>query len=205
MIKTLIEKLREEGVLRSDSIVQALTKVDRADFVPEDLRERAYEDIALPIGKGQTISQPYTVVFMLESLTIKPGSIVLEAGYGSGWQTALLADLVGKKGHVYAFEIVPELCDMGKRNILKYPDLSSRVDLFCSGAEYGYKEAAPFDRIIAAADVREVPNVWREQLICGGRMVYPQGKDLVVEVKIGDDSFKTERYSGFAFVPFIQK
>lgn len=205
MMKILIDKLREDGVLHSDSVVNALIKVDRADFVPSNMQNKAYEDIPLPIGQGQTISQPYTVVFMLECLMIQPGNIVLEAGYGSGWQTALLADLVGDKGHVYAFEIVPKLCNMGKENILKYPNLSSRVNLFCSGAEYGYGEGALFDRIIAAAEIGEVPNIWREQLARGGRMVYPQGGDLVTEVKTGNGSFKTERYPGFSFVPFIQK
>ena len=205
MMKTLIDNLREDGVLHSDSIVNALAEVDRADFVPQSFKNKAYEDIPLPIGRGQTISQPYTVIFMLEHLMVQSGNIVLEAGYGSGWQAALLANLVGAKGHVYAFEIIPELCDMGKKNILKYPNFSSRVNLFCSSAEYGYMEASPFDRIIAAAEVREVPSAWRAQLIVGGRMIYPQGNDLVLEVKKDEDSFKVERYPGFAFVPFIQQ
>lgn len=205
MMQELINELHEDGVLRSDSISKALAKVNRADFVPLDLKEEAYENIPLPIGKGQTISQPYTVVFMLEHLAVKSGNIVLEAGYGSGWQTALLAELVGDKGHIYAFEIVPELCSMGKENVSKYPDLRFRADFFCSSAEHGYKAAAPFDRVIAAAEVKDVPQAWREQLAVGGKMIYPQGNDLVLEIKKEDGSFSTERYPGFAFVPFIQK
>ena len=201
----LIEALKKRGVLQSPEIMRALQKVDRADFLPEELRDVAYEDTALPIGEGQTISQPYTVVFMLEQLHVRPGDAVLDVGFGSGWQTALLAHLAGSSGRVYAFELVPSLCEQGTGNLAKYPALAQRVKLLCMSAQEGYAEAAPFDRIIAAAAVETVPDAWREQLLPGGRMVYPEGHSLMLEIKKPDGSFSKQEFPGFVFVPFIAR
>jgi len=201
--RELIGHLEREGVLHSLSVRKALTAVDRADFVPDDLRYLAYEDIALPIGEGQTISQPYTVAFMLERLAAEKGNKILEVGYGSGWQTALLAHIVGEKSLLYGFERIPALCDLGRRNLQKYPDLLRRTVLMCISAESGCSEAAPFDRIICAAEVSEVPAAWREQLKNGGRMVYPSRGSILVEIKLEDGGFKAEEHHGFVFVPFI--
>jgi protein-L-isoaspartate(D-aspartate) O-methyltransferase len=200
----LITALKERGVLRSPAIVRALEEVDRADFLPEDLRYAAYEDTALPIGGGQTISQPYTVVFMLEQLHVRPGDIVLDVGFGSGWQAALLAHLVGPSGKVYAFEVVPSLCKLGKGNLDKYSALTGRVQLLCISAQNGYAGAAPFDRIVSAAAVQEVPAAWRKQLLPGGRMVYPKGNSLMLEIKKPDGSFDKKEFPGFVFVPFVE-
>lgn len=197
----LIRKLRGDGVLQSARVALSLEAVDRADFVPQELRELAYEDTALPIPGGQTISQPYTVCFMLERLQIKPGNTVLDVGYGSGWQTALIAHMVGEEGGVYAFEVVRELCEFGSRNVEKYPDLFKRVHFFCRSAQEGYAEAAPFDRIISAAEVEHVPQAWREQLGSGGIMLYPHRHSLIVEKKTGEN-FERDEFPGFVFVPF---
>lgn len=199
----LIEHLQRTGVLRSKLIIEALRFVDRADFVPDELQNAAYEDTALPIGSGQTISQPYTVVFMLEQLSIAKGNRVLEAGYGSGWQTALLAYIVGETGSVYAFEIVPELSEVGRKNIKKYPKLDKRVSLLNASAAEGFLNASPFHRIICGAEVSEVPQAWRDQLEIGGRMVYPYRQGIVAEVKKPDGDFDAEIFPGFAFVPFV--
>ncbi len=200
----LIAHLRQIGAVHSLSLIRALEEVDRADFVPESVKSRAYEDEALPIGEGQTISQPYTVAFMLEQLQVHLGDTVLDIGYGSGWQTALLAHLVGPAGRVYAFEIVPLLCEQGKSNVEKYPHLARRAQCFCRSGEDGYAEEAPFDRIIAAAEVKEVPGSWRNQMKPGGRMIYPKDDALILEVKKHDGSFETTAFPGFAFVPFIK-
>ncbi|HCR52613.1 TPA: protein-L-isoaspartate O-methyltransferase [Candidatus Kaiserbacteria bacterium] len=201
----LIAELEKSGVLRSPPITQALATVDRADFVPENVRAYAYKDTALPIGFGQTISQPYTVVYMLERLQAQSGNRVLEVGYGSCWATALLAKLVGPRGRIYAFEIVPELCAFGKQNIAKYPALMHRAEMLCESAESGYSDRAPFDRIIAAASLVEVPGEWRAQLASGGRMVYPKDGALFLEIKNADGSFSVQKFPGFAFVPFRRK
>lgn len=200
----LIEELREKGVLHSFALARALKEVDRAHFVPEEQRPLAHEDVALPVGSGQTISQPYTVVFMLEQLRVRPGDHVLEVGYGSGWQTALLAKLVEPSGKVCAFEIVPKLCEVGRENFERYPYLAPRVTFYCQNARSGCPEDAPFDRIISAAEVREVPKAWRKQLATGGRMMYPQGGALVLEVKKENGSFASSIFPGFVFVPFIE-
>lgn len=201
----LIEHLKETGVLRSAPIEHALREVDRADFVPDDLRSETYEDTALPIGGGQTISQPYTVVFMLEKLNVTEGSRVLDVGYGSGWQTALIAHLVGEQGWVEAFEIVPELCQFGIENLKKYPELAYRVKLNCESAERGSLTETSFDRIISAAEVTDVPAAWRKQLAFGGSMIYPQASSLVLESKSPDGSFAKKQFAGFVFVPFVSR
>lgn len=199
----LVKHLRDTGVLKSVELERALLDTDRADFVPADVRVAAYEDTALPIGAGQTISQPYTVAFMLERLRVRSGHKVLEIGYGSGWQTALLAHLVGPQGKVCAIELVPSLCEQGRNNLEKYPHLIQRVELFCRNGEGGCLEAAPFDRIIAAAEVIDVPAAWRDQLASGGRMIYPKNGAIVLEEKNADGSWTAETFPGFAFVPFI--
>ena len=111
----LARYLEEKGVLKSPLLISAFEEVDRADFVPAKLYDFAYEDHPLDIGWGQTISQPYTVSFMLELLSLEEGNIVMDVGYGSGWTTALISHAVGDRGKVYAIERVPELCDFGKK------------------------------------------------------------------------------------------
>ncbi|MBI2025379.1 methyltransferase domain-containing protein [Candidatus Kaiserbacteria bacterium] len=200
----LVAHLKQTGVLRSAPVLAAFEEIDRADFVPENLKPLAYEDTALPIGGGQTISQPYTVAFMLEQLQVRGGDTVLEVGYGSGWQTALLSHLVGPSGRVYAFEVLPTLCRLGENNLEKYPHLARRVQFLCRSGEKGYPEKAPFDRIIAAAEVAEAPPAWREQLRPSGRMMYPKNSALILEEKRRDGSIKAAAFPGFAFVPFVK-
>lgn len=206
-MEELIKALRQKRVLKSAAIEKALRKIDRKDFVPEESRDAVYEDIALPIGMGQTISQPYTVIFMLELLAPKAGEKIMDVGHGSGWQTALLAEIAGETGKIYAIERIPALCEMGKTNVAKYPDLERRVVFVCGDASPGLPEEAEkiggFDAIIAAAEVEEVPRAWREQLKIGGRLVYPKDKSVFKEIKTGEKDFSQEEYPGFAFVPFI--
>lgn len=200
----LMRGLKESGALRSKKIEYALRAAPREYFVPESLRERAYDDEALPIGYSQTISQPSTVVFMLELLEVGAGQTVLEAGYGSGWQTALLAYLVGEQGRIYAFEIVPELCALGAQNLTRFSQLDARVTRFCRSATSGAPErAGSIDRMIAAAEMPSVPAAWREQLKMEGILVYPSGHALWREKKKAADRFAREEFPGFAFVPYV--
>jgi protein-L-isoaspartate(D-aspartate) O-methyltransferase len=181
--------------------------VPRPDFVPKEYAHFAYEDSALPIGAGQTISQPYTVVFMLELLAPQPGDHIMEVGAGSGWQTALLAALVGEAGHVYAIEINPLLAEFAEEHLAKYPELTGRITWYTQNAAAGLPEVAKqthgFDGVIAAAEVGEVPTAWREQLKPGGRLVYPKAGSIFLEVKDSRGTFSVKEYPGFAFVPFI--
>jgi protein-L-isoaspartate(D-aspartate) O-methyltransferase len=192
------------GALKDARIEEALRAVDRGEFVLEEYRDAAYEDIALPIMEGQTISQPYTVVFMLELLGVKPGETVFDVGYGSGWQTALLAHMVGPAGKVHAAEIVPEVCEFGEANVAKYPELYKRVSFKCGDASRAVNIAGnTFDHIIVAADIPEIPERWRNALNKGGTMVYPRHGVITLEKKTGEEKFTVKKFPGFMFVPFV--
>lgn len=204
----LINKLKSAGVLRSFTIEQALLEIDRSDFVlPED-RGDPYADAALSIGYGQTISQPFTVVFMLELLDVNQGHKILDIGTGSGWQASLLAFMSGENGHVYTVEIIPRLSDYAKENVSKYPLISGNLSFYQGNARAGLpevsKEIDGFDKIIAAAEVREVPEAWKEQLKIGGIMVFPKDNGLYKMTRNSETDFDTLFFPGFAFVPFVE-
>ena len=116
----LINSLIEEGWLKTERIIKAFQKIKRRDFLPEDSKNLAELNEALSIGWGQTISQPLVVAFMLEQLQSQPGDKILDVGAGSGWTSALLAEIVGPKGKVMAIEIIPELKEFGQNNVAKY-------------------------------------------------------------------------------------
>lgn len=199
----LLADLINSGYLRTKAVVEAFKTIDRADFVlPETLTE-AYENHPLPIGHGQTISQPLTVAFMLEQLEANLGEKILDVGCGSGWQTALLAQVVGKKGRVIGVERIFELAEMARQNLAKYPKLQNAKIIMADGS-LGYAAEAPFDKIIAAAAATRIPPAWKEQLKVGGRIVAPVADSIVVLNKISDSEFKTTEHWGFAFVPLVK-
>jgi len=206
-MEELVRNLTRTGVLKSPCIIEAFLNVDRKDFLPAGMERMAYFDEALPIGYGQTISQPYTVAFMLELLAPEVGDRIMDVGYGSGWTSVVLAHIVREEGRIYAFERVRELCEFGEENVKKYPEYEKRIEFFCKDATPGLpQEARPeggFDGIIVAAELSEVPNAWREQLKRGGRLVYPKANSIFQEKKGNADSFDVREYHGFVFVPFI--
>lgn len=202
----LLKELIGAGVLKNQFVIAAFQKIDRKDFVTEECKNEAYLNVPLPIGYGQTISQPLTVAFMLEILQPEKGHKILEIGSGSGWQTALLSCIVGENGKIFALELIPELSEFGKKNVAKYNFLKSgTAKFYCFNATNGMPEEAPFDRIISAASCREVPAAWKEQLKIGGRMVVPVKNSLNLFIKKGEDEFERMEFSGFAFVPFVDK
>ena len=202
----LAEELVGEGYLKTPRIIDAFKKIDRADFVPEDLRTEAYGNYPLPIGFGQTISQPLTVAFMLELLQPKPGEKILDIGSGSGWQTALLASIVGKKGKVIAVEIISELSDMTRNNVSKYGFVENgTVRVISADGSKGFPEEAPFDKIIAAAAGESLPEIWKKQLKVGGLIVTPIRNSIFVFKKVSENRFEEKEYPGFAFVPLIKE
>jgi protein-L-isoaspartate(D-aspartate) O-methyltransferase len=163
------DQIRARGVT-NQAVLDAMRKVPRHLFVPPNLRDAAYDDGPLPIGQGQTISQPYIVAYMTEALGIRPGEHVLEIGTGSGYQAAVLAEIARE---VYTIEIVPELADRAKETLagLGYKNVYVRT-----GNGYaGWPEKAPFPRIIVTAAPDEVPPALVEQLAAGGVMVLPVG------------------------------
>lgn len=203
-MKNLVKELISSGYLKTPRLIEAFGKIDRKDFVPEEIKDEAYINSALPIGHGQTISQPLTVAFMLELLQPEEGNKILEVGSGSGWQTALMASAVGDNGKIFAVELIPELCDFGKKNVLKYDFLKKGVvKFFCFNAAKGLPDEAPFDRIISAAAAEEIPPAWKEQLKIGGRMVLPVKDAVRLLIKKSEDGFEERIFPGFAFVPFV--
>lgn len=205
----LLKELIGAGVLKNQFVIAAFQKIDRKDFVTEECKNEAYLNVPLPIGYGQTISQPLTVAFMLEILQPEKGNKILEIGSGSGWQTALLSCIVAGsagEGKVFAVELIPELSEFGKKNVAKYNFFKSgTAKFYCFNAANGMPEEAPFDRIISAASCQEVPAAWKKQLKIGGRMVVPVKNSLNLFIKKGEDEFERIEFSGFAFVPFVDK
>lgn len=181
-------------------IDKAFSSVSRRDFLPRTQQTYADEDRPLPIGYGQTNSQPSTVKSMLEWLDARRGHKVLDVGSGSGWTSALLAKIVGKRGHVYATEIVPELLDFGRANCEKYN--LSNVTFHTPQAYGGLSEYAPYDRIlVSAASDREVPPALVDQLADSGKLVIPVRNDIIEITKNGQVTAKD--HFGYAFVPLI--
>jgi protein-L-isoaspartate(D-aspartate) O-methyltransferase len=151
-------------------VLEAMGRVPRHEFVPEALRGRAYENRPLPIGYGQTISQPYIVALMTDLARVSPGHKVFELGAGSGYQAAVLADLGAR---VYTVEIVPPLGEQARERLerLGYRDVAVRV----GDGYYGWEEHAPFDAIVVTAAASHIPPPLVRQLKAGGRMVIPVG------------------------------
>lgn len=202
----LIHELIRTGYLRTDAIIDAFAKIGRIEFVPKDLENEAEKNIPLPIGFGQTISQPLTVAFMLELLDPQSGQAIMDVGSGSGWTTALLAEIVGENGKVTAFERIPELCEFGKANMEKYGFISrGTVDYHCGNAYDGWSANAPYDRILVSAAADEIPPAFKKQLKIGGKMVIPVHNTIWYLEKRSEDDFHKEEYRGFAFVPLIEK
>lgn len=202
--EALVEQLIQDGYLKTQSIIDAFKNVDRAHFVTEDQKQYAYKNYPLPIGFGQTISQPLTVAFILELLSPQPGEKILDVGSGSGWQAALLAYCVGGEGKVIGIERVPELKKFAEENSTSCEAISQNVIRLVEGdGAKGFEEEAPFDKIIAAATARAIPTAWKKQLKVGGIIVAPVEESIYVLEKKSQDEFEEKRYFGFNFVPLI--
>ena len=201
----LIDNLIQEKWLKTERIIQAFQEIQREDFLPEDIKDLAEQNTALPIGNGQTISQPLTVAFMLELLQPQPGEKILDIGSGSGWTTALLAHIVGKKGKVIGIEIIPELMKYGQKNVLKYNYIEQGiVEFYCADGSKGLAKKAPYDKILASASGHKIPNAWKQQLKIKGRIVAPVKNSIWLLKKIGENDFEEIEHPGFAFVPLVK-
>jgi len=202
----LIENLINQGRLKTPEIIKAFKKIKRVDFMPEKLKDLAEFDEALPIGFGQTISQPLVVAFMLELLQPKKGEKILDVGSGSGWTAALLAEIVGRQGKVIAVEIVPELKKIGQENAAKYGFAEKGIiEFVCTDGSKGYEEEALFDKILASATGTGLPLAWKKQLKIGGRIVAPINSSIWLFIKKSENNFDKIEYPGFMFVPLINK
>ncbi len=198
----LIMELRQQGI--SDTkVLSALERIPREQFVQESFRDQAYENIALPISHGQTISQPYVVAYMTEALKVGPRMKVLEVGTGSGYQSAVLAPLCRR---LYTIERHRGLLKAAERHLakLRQSNITTRV-----GDGYkGWPEQAPFDRIIVTAAAPEIPPVLIDQLAPGGILVIPVGRssneqNIVRVTKLDDDEIDRETLLPVRFVPLV--
>jgi protein-L-isoaspartate(D-aspartate) O-methyltransferase len=202
----LIAKLKNEGTLRTAALEKALRGAPRELFVPEDERRYAYVDEPLPIGEGQTISQPTTVVAMTEALDVKVGQKILEIGAGSGWQAALLAEMAGAKGFVWTIERLESLCGLAKANLRRAGIKNVKVVL--GDGSLGLAANSPYDRIMVTAACPDIPTPLLEQLKVGGKMVLPVGNADVQEMLLVEKASRgasKKSLGGFRFVPLIGK
>lgn len=204
----LLEELIKDGYLRTASIIEAFKKIDRIEFVPAGEEPHAYENRPLPLPEGQTISQPLTVAFLLELLEPKRGEKILDVGAGSGWQTALLAELVGDPpaggGKVIAVERVKQLQEFAAANLTKFGFIEKgTVRVVHGDASAGYAPEAPYDKIVAAAAAPAIPEEWKTQVKVGGKIVAPVGEAIVVLEKTGPEEFEERTFHGFRFVPLV--
>ena len=202
----LIDELIQEGWIKTPRIIDAFRQIRRKDFVPTELEDAAEINEALPIGFGQTISQPLVVAFIIEQVAPKQGGKVLDIGAGSGWTTALLAHIVGEKGKVIALEVIPELAEFGKANVAKHSFIEKgRVEFLQKDGSEGYVKEAPFDGILvsAALSSKSLPGSWKKQIRNGGKIVVPIMNSIWVFTKKSKVEFEEKEYPGFAFVPFV--
>ncbi len=190
--KELILLLQARGF--PDRIVRAFNKVNREAFVPSNLQEYAYDDTALPLKKGSTISQPSTIAFMLDLLELEGKEKVLEIGSGSGYVLALLSQLT--KGQIYGVEIIKELSEESKKTLKEYKN----VNVFNKDGSKGLENYAPYDKIIVSASFKELPTQLYPQLKDNGILVAPV-KGSIYQIKKQKSEISKREFPGFVFVP----
>ncbi len=214
----LVQSLVAEGYLKTQAIIDAFLKIDRAHFVPQEEMQFAYRNEPLPIGFGQTISQPLTVAFMIELLAPQQGEKILDIGAGSGWQSALLAEIVRPHGMeiesverkkifpcVVAVERVHEIIEIMKKNLRAYEfEEHDIIKIHEGDGSLGMPKFAPYDKIIAAASADKIPDAWKKQVRVGGKIVAPVRDTIVVLEKKNTELFEERVFFGFSFVPLIE-
>jgi protein-L-isoaspartate(D-aspartate) O-methyltransferase len=198
--KEMVEfQIRRRGI-SDKKVLKAMLKVPRHLFVPEQMRELAYGDEPLPIGEGQTISQPYIVAYMTEALKLTGKEKVLEIGTGSGYQTAILAEIVQE---VYTVELIPELSRRAQKVLTELG--YQNIHFLVGDGTRGWPEHAPYEAILVSAAPATVPRSLVEQLKLGSRMIIPVGTDIqeLVLVTRTETGWQEERLIGVRFVPLI--
>lgn len=212
--QALVNRIKDDVIATSyflqqtqldERVLKAIGKVPRHEFVPQNQRSYAYENRPLSIGHGQTISQPYIVAIMTDLLQPQPTDRILEIGTGSGYQAAVLAELVSQ---VYSIEIIPKLADQAADNLKRtgYAVVNTRT----GDGYYGWESAAPFDAIVVTAVASHIPPPLIKQLKPGGRMIIPVGTPfmaqyLVLVTKAADDKITTRQILPVRFVPLTGK
>lgn len=205
--KKLIESLVRRGYISKPEVISAMMKVPRHIFVPKEIQSYAYHDSPQKIGLGQTISAPHMVGIMAEKLDLKPGQKVLEIGGGSGYHAAVVAEIIGKEGHIYSVEYVEALARRGRENIQK-AGLGEIVTIIHGDGSEGFSEHAPYDRIFVTCASPDVPPPLLEQLADKGKLLIPAGnrhyQTLLYYQRKGKKIIKKD-YGGCVFVPLRGK
>ena len=198
--RRLIDELRDKGI-KDMAVLRALDLTPRHQFVPTGVRHRAYEDVPLPIGSGQTISQPWVHAIYLQTLALKGDEKVLEIGTGSGYQTVLLAHLCR---HVFSIERIRPLIETARDAITECG--VRNVSLMVGDGTLGWPENGPYDAILVSAGTPEIPAPLLAQLAEGGRLIAPVGgrdDQLLVEITRRGDAFEQRELSAVRFVPLV--
>jgi len=199
--KQMVDKQIKARGVRDERVLEALYKVERHLFVPDRIKGDAYRDRPLPIGHGQTISQPYIVAYMTEAAEVKPGDRVLEIGTGSGYQAAVLAEIAGE---VYTIERIKPLAELSAKRL---KDMGyGNVKVKWGDGYKGWEEFAPYDVIIVTAAPPDMPGELQSQLKEGGRMIVPVGRfyqELVLVTRT-DSGFERKRLLPVRFVPMLK-
>ena len=191
----LLKSLRLHGF--SKEIIGAFKKVKRENFLPKNLKRYAYEDNALPLEKGATISQPYTIAFMLSLLDLKQGQKILEIGSGSGYVLALISQII-KEGKIYGIEIISSLAESSKKVLSK----NKKIKIFNKDGLYGLPKYAPYDRILISAAAQEIPEHLYPQLKEDAIIVTPV-KNSIFQIKKHKNKITIKEFPGFVFVPLV--
>ncbi len=201
-IQMVERQIRARGV-KDKKVLSAMMKVPRHKFVLEKYLKKAYGDYPLPIGEGQTISQPYIVAVMTELLELKEGDKVLEIGTGSGYQAAILGEITKE---VYTIEIIPELAKRAKKTLLSQS--YDYIKIKAGDGYFGWEEYAPFDAIIVTAAPAHIPPPLKKQLKDGGRIVIPVGMpgayQTLWRVRKSGEKLEMNNIMGVSFVPFTR-
>ena len=199
----LVDYLKAGGVLYDEAVEQAMRRVDRMVFVDPKYQGNAYDDRPLPTAMGQTVSAPHMVAMMTQQLAILPGMKILEIGAGSGYQAAILSELVGTDGEVHTMERIPDLARTARSRLVAY----ANVRIHIGNGVQGLKPLAPFDRILVTAATHSIPQALLDQLAEGGRMVLPLGhgaaQKLTLVEKIAGIAKKTDLGCSCVFVPLV--
>jgi len=202
-MKPIVERLVYEGYIKNKRVAEALLKVPRHEFVPEDLKKYAYIDTPLEIGFGQTISAIHMVAMMCEILDLREGQKVLEVGTGCGYHAAVVSELVGKDGLVVTIERFPELAKKAEETLRKLG--YDNVVVICGDGTLGYEPLASYDRIYATAAGPKVPKPLIEQLKDGGKLLMPIGKYIqhLILVEKENGMIAEKNFGEVSFVPLV--
>lgn len=199
--ESLINYWQKSKLITDKKIITAFKKIPRENFLPEDLKKQAYDDYPLPIGYNQTVSQPTTIIIMLQALELKKTDKVLEVGTGSGYNAALISHIL-KQGKLYTTEIIPELAEFAKLNLEKLK--IKNVEVIKTDGSKGHKEKSPYDKIIVTAACPKIPNILIKQLKIDGILIAPIGplyNQQMLKIIKRPNKLEIKNLGNFIFVP----